>query len=62
MSYGPMTCINTHYSGKDNYAADRAATEAWVEVDPDIAFTVRANRAFLGRVVRYLAEIGRAHI
>jgi S-adenosyl methyltransferase len=40
--------------GKDNYAADRAATEAWVEVDPDIAFTVRANRAFLGRVVRYL--------
>ena len=40
--------------GKDNFAADRAATEAWVEVDPDIAFTVRANRAFLGRVVRYL--------
>jgi hypothetical protein len=45
--------------GKDNFAADRAATEAWVEVDPDIAFTVRANRAFLGRVVRYLtAEAG----
>jgi S-adenosyl methyltransferase len=41
--------------GKDNYAADRAATEAWIEIDPDIAFTVRANRAFLGRVVRYLA-------
>jgi hypothetical protein len=41
--------------GKDNYAADRAATEAWVEVDPDIAFTVRANRAFLGRAVRFLA-------
>jgi hypothetical protein len=45
--------------GKDNYAADRAATEAWVAVDPGIAFTVRANRAFLGRVVRYLtAEAG----
>jgi hypothetical protein len=41
--------------GEDNYAADRAATEARVEVDPGIAFTVRANRAFLGRVVRYLA-------
>jgi len=40
--------------GKDNYAADRAATEAWLEVDPDIAFTVRSNRAFLGRAVRYL--------
>src|SRR6201998_3860867 len=41
--------------GKDNYAADRAATDAWVEIDPDIVFTVRANRAFLGRVIRYLA-------
>jgi hypothetical protein len=41
--------------GKDNYASDRAATDAWVEIDPDIGFTVRANRAFLGRAVRYLA-------
>jgi S-adenosyl methyltransferase len=41
--------------GKDNYAADRAATEAWVQVFPDVAFTARANRAFLGRAVRYLA-------
>ena len=40
--------------GKDNYAADRAATEAWLAIDPELAFTVRANRAFLGRVVRYL--------
>ena len=45
--------------GKDNYAADRAATEAWLKIDPELAFTVRANRAFLGRVVRYLtAEAG----
>jgi hypothetical protein len=41
--------------GKDNYAADRAATEAVLKVNPDMAFTARANRAFLGRVVRYLA-------
>ena len=41
--------------GKDNYAADRAATEAALEVYPDWAFTARANRAFLGRAVRYLA-------
>ncbi|MGH3246481.1 MAG: SAM-dependent methyltransferase [Trebonia sp.] len=41
--------------GKDNYAADRAATEAWLKIDPGMAFSVRANRAFLGRAVRYLA-------
>jgi S-adenosyl methyltransferase len=41
--------------GKDNYAADRAAAEAGLRVWPEGAFTARANRAFLGRVVRYLA-------
>jgi hypothetical protein len=41
--------------GKDNYAADRAAVEAWREIDPDIVFGARANRAFLRRAVRYLA-------
>ena len=41
--------------GKDNYAADRAAVEAWLKVDPGVAVSCRANRAFLGRAVRYLA-------
>jgi SAM-dependent methyltransferase len=41
--------------GKDNYAADRAAAEAALKIYPEWAFTARANRAFLGRVVRYLA-------
>lgn len=41
--------------GKDNFAADRAAAEAWREIDPDIFSGARANRAFLGRVVRCLA-------
>jgi hypothetical protein len=41
--------------GKDNYAADRAATEAAFEIWPDMAFAARANRAFLGRAIRYLA-------
>jgi hypothetical protein len=41
--------------GKDNYAADRAAVEAQLKVFPDLAFSARANRAFLGRAVRYLA-------
>jgi hypothetical protein len=41
--------------GKDNYAADRAAAEEMLRAYPDTAFTARANRAFLGRAVRYLA-------
>ena len=41
--------------GKDNFAADREAVEAWLKVDPGVAFGSRANRAFLGRAVRYLA-------
>src|ERR1700733_9740823 len=41
--------------GKDNYAADRVAVEAWLQADPGVAVSCRANRAFLGRAVRYLA-------
>jgi S-adenosyl methyltransferase len=41
--------------GKDNYAADRAAVDAVLKVAPEMGFAARANRAFLGRVVRYLA-------
>src|SRR5215469_15011868 len=41
--------------GKDNYAADRAAVDAVLKVAPELGFSARANRAFLGRVVRYLA-------
>ena len=46
---------NYALGGKDNYAADRAAAEAVFKVNPEMAFTARANRAFLGRAVRYLA-------
>lgn len=41
--------------GKDHFAADRAAMDAALEIWPDMAFGARANRAFLGRAVRYLA-------
>jgi hypothetical protein len=45
--------------GKDNYEADRVATEAVLKVWPGMGSTARANRAFLGRAVRYLtAEAG----
>jgi hypothetical protein len=42
--------------GKDNFAADRAAAEQAMSAYPDIVFSVRANRAFLRRAVRYLAQ------
>jgi hypothetical protein len=41
--------------GKDNYAADRAAVDEQIKIVPNLVFTMRANRAFLGRAVRYLA-------
>jgi hypothetical protein len=47
--------------GKDNYAADRAAVEEQLRIYPDVAFSARANRAFLRRAVRYLAAEARIH-
>jgi S-adenosyl methyltransferase len=41
--------------GKDNFAVDRAAGDAAMAAYPDIAMSVRANRAFLARAVRFLA-------
>ena len=41
--------------GKDNYAVDRAAADAALEAWPELGFAAQANRAFLSRVVRYLA-------
>ena len=41
--------------GKDNFAVDRAAAEQVMETFPDILVSVRAQRAFLGRAVHYLA-------
>jgi len=42
--------------GKDNFAADRRAGEQAIQAYPDIVYSVRANRAFLARTVRYLAK------
>jgi hypothetical protein len=41
--------------GKDNFAADRAAGDAVIQAYPGIVASVRANRVFLARVVRFLA-------
>ena len=44
--------------GKDNYAADRELAEQLLSQLPEIRVNARANRAFLQRVVRALAEAG----
>jgi S-adenosyl methyltransferase len=41
--------------GKDNYAVDRAAGDAALKVYPDLIHSVRSNRAFMTRTVRFLA-------
>ena len=46
---------NYWLGGKDNYAADRAAGDRAIETYPDMVSSVRSNRAYLARAVRYLA-------
>ena len=41
--------------GKDHFAVDRAVGEKVLEIHPETVLSVRANRAFLARSVRYLA-------
>jgi hypothetical protein len=41
--------------GKDNFTADRVTGEETIAAFPGIRLSARANRAFLGRAVRYLA-------
>ncbi len=41
--------------GRVNFAADREAAEQAAAADPGLVPAVRADRAFLGRAVRYLA-------
>ena len=42
--------------GSHNFRADQDVARAMIAVDPNIRAMMRANRAFLGRVVRYLAR------
>ncbi len=44
--------------GKDNFAADREAARQLTQAIPGIATIAHDNRAFLGRVVRYLVTEG----
>jgi hypothetical protein len=46
---------NYWLGGKDNYAVDRAAGDQFSAIFPRIVDIARADRHFLGRVVRFLA-------
>ncbi|HXJ27502.1 MAG TPA: SAM-dependent methyltransferase, partial [Streptosporangiaceae bacterium] len=46
---------NYWLGGKDNFAADRAAAEQVIAAYPVVVASVRAQRAFLGRAVHFLA-------
>lgn len=55
----PARVYDCWLGGKDNFAADRLAAQAVIEVNPAVLPGVRANRAFLRRAVEYLAgEVG----
>jgi S-adenosyl methyltransferase len=55
----PARIYDYWLGGKDNFPADQEAAEQVIAVFPGIIPGVRANRAFLGRAVRYLAgEVG----
>ena len=51
----PARVYDYWLGGKDNFAADREAAEHVIAANPTVLPGVRANRAFLGRAVRYLA-------
>jgi SAM-dependent methyltransferase len=52
----PARVYDYWLGGKDNFAADREAAEQVIAANPQVLPGVRANRAFLGRAVRYLAD------
>jgi hypothetical protein len=51
----PARVYDYWLGGKDNFAVDREAAKQVIAANPNVLPGVRANRAFLGRAVRYLA-------
>jgi SAM-dependent methyltransferase len=49
----PARMYDYYLGGKDHFPADRAAAEAAIAAYPPLRELARANRAFLGRAVRY---------
>ncbi len=52
----PARVYDYFLGGKDNFAADRALGDALTAQIPSAPYSARANRAFLGRAVRYLVN------
>jgi hypothetical protein len=52
----PARVYDYWLGGKDHYAADRALGDALIAAVPSTKTGARANRAFLGRAVRYLVR------
>jgi hypothetical protein len=54
----PARRYNYWLGGKDHFAADRESGDAIAAAFPIVVELARANRAFLGRAVRFVAEAG----
>ncbi|MFI9272370.1 SAM-dependent methyltransferase [Kitasatospora sp. NPDC052896] len=54
----PARMYDYYLEGKDHFPADRAAAERVLALGPMVRISARANRAFLRRAVRQLAELG----
>ena len=52
----PARVYDYWLGGKDNFPADRALAELMIAAIPNMRAMAAANRAFLSRAVRYLAE------
>ena len=52
----PARVYDYWLGGKDNFPADRALAEMMIQAIPNMRGLAAANRAFLGRAVRYLVE------
>ena len=54
----PARMYDYYLGGKDNYEVDREAAQRVIDLFPDAVPTARANRAFMQRAVRFMAESG----
>jgi hypothetical protein len=54
----PARMYDYYLGGKDNFPADREAAEKVLSLSPLVRLSAQANRAFLQRAVRHLAELG----
>ncbi len=55
---GTARMYDYYLGGKDNFAVDREAAQKVLATAPEIRQVAVENRAFLGRVVRFLAGLG----